>query len=355
MASCCLILWRKLNVTKDHQQWFNGCHHPWLVCNEDLELIEANPAAQLLFGTDCKLKTLDQLLDKPAPAIREIIKLNHKQATQLDGLFCVGDAENKCWVTITITNLGRQQYSVFLTHAEQQQQLEQVILKENIFAAKARCYAGLLHEIGNPIAAVDGMLTEVHRLLTNPTIQQNKYFALLKYQLERIDRIRFKTALLSAHSDQSEHQLYSLNELLTGLTELLAFDKRAKTIKLALSLDSNIPAISLNRDKMTQVYLNLISNAFDACHDTTNGLIEISTKYHDGQLELVVSDNGCGMSKNIQQQVLQPHFSTKQHGEGSGLGLNICHTLITEFSGKIKILSTEHQGTKISLTFKLQE
>lgn len=353
--SYCLHLRRRLSKSSRHSLLFEQCQHPWLICDTKLTLLEVNQYARLIFGDNCHQHSLDQLLDRPLDQIKRLIKDHHQQDKQLPGLYLVGKNEHRHWVTINVVLTQEQHYSIFFTRAEVQQQLEHDIVRENILAARSQCYAGLLHEIGNPMAAIDGMLTELHQQISGLSEQQHNCFELLRSQLERINRIRYKTAILSSPQVNNEQQLYSLNEHLTGLSELLAFDKRAIGTKLLLALDPALPAMTLDQDKLTQIVINLISNSLDACLDNDHGEIEIATWHRSDQLELTVTDNGCGMTSEIRGQALQAHFSTKTRGAGLGLGLSICNTLTTELGGKIAILSSHNSGTQVRLSFRLQE
>ena len=128
----------------------------------------------------------------------------------------------------------------------------------------------------------------------------------------------------------------------------------------------NLPPIQANPHKLEQVFTNLISNAEYALEemgrrvaagevnrDGYQKTLTISTHVEDGHVVAQVRDNGCGIPKTAEPHIFEPFFTTKPVGEGSGLGLSICHSFVTESGGQITFESEENQGTTFTLQFPL--
>ncbi|HEY5956897.1 MAG TPA: ATP-binding protein [Polyangiaceae bacterium] len=121
---------------------------------------------------------------------------------------------------------------------------------------------------------------------------------------------------------------------------------------LETDLDPDLPPVPCLRDELSQVLVNLIVNASHAIHAKTEGgslgkgLIRITTQACRGFAEIRVSDNGCGIPKEIHHRVFEPFFTTKPVGSGTGQGLAIAYSVIVDkHRGRITFSSVEGQGT----------
>lgn len=111
-----------------------------------------------------------------------------------------------------------------------------------------------------------------------------------------------------------------------------------------------IPFIRCFPGKLSQVFVNLLMNAFQAIPD--RGIVEISTRLIDeGRLvEIVIWDNGIGIPDNLQQKIFDPFFTTKSVKEGTGMGLSIVYSIITDHKGDISFESSSEKGTAFRVT-----
>ena len=92
-----------------------------------------------------------------------------------------------------------------------------------------------------------------------------------------------------------------------------------------------------NRDKLNQVWINLLNNGLQAM--SYKGKLEIRTELNKSWIVVSFIDSGIGIPKEIQDKIFDPFFTTKKHGEGIGIGLDICKKIITNIGGKIEFES----------------
>jgi signal transduction histidine kinase len=104
---------------------------------------------------------------------------------------------------------------------------------------------------------------------------------------------------------------------------------------------------------LNQVFLNLIKNAAESV-DGGPGLVRVEASVRDGSLRVSVSDDGAGMSPEVQQQLFEPFFTTKEGGRGTGLGLSICQQIVERHGGTIEVSSTEGSGTTMTVTLPIE-
>jgi C4-dicarboxylate-specific signal transduction histidine kinase len=217
-------------------------------------------------------------------------------------------------------------------------------------AAIGQLAAGILHEVGNPIAAIAGAAAEVRH--ANEIQMEGDYInnniELINQQITRLGKITREIADFASPKPR-ERELLDLNGLLKGTARLLTYDRRFSSIGVALELDRNLPAIVGVADQLTQVFMNLLINAMDACSalEWEKDSIILSSELDSDRVHVCVRDFGTGMSADTLEHVMETFYTTKPVGEGSGLGLSLCDTIVTAHGGEMRIESEEGVGTRV--------
>ena len=134
-------------------------------------------------------------------------------------------------------------------------------------------------------------------------------------------------------------------------------DKRLSGVEIRLDLDQQLPAVTGIGDHLVQVIMNLIINSADAVSDIDDRkpLIQVSTWINGDNIQVTVSDNGCGMSSDDLEHATEAFYTTKAMGKGNGLGLSLCHSIISAHNGTLNIESTQGEGTEIQVFIPLGE
>jgi signal transduction histidine kinase len=222
--------------------------------------------------------------------------------------------------------------------------------------------AGVIREIGNPIAAIDGYaraLLEAHKAGPAPAPQPGDEGSGVKPILEETARLITITREINrlAAAPAAQWQLASVNEIVTQGLALLRYEPRLEDVKVHTQLDPMLPALDCCADRLVQLLLNLVINAADA----TAGLpahtarVEIGTCSAAGGIELRVDDNGCGLSPDVQQRAFEPLYTTKPAGKGTGLGLPLCRAIAQEHGGTISLAALPQGGTRATLWLPLAQ
>lgn len=119
-------------------------------------------------------------------------------------------------------------------------------------------------------------------------------------------------------------------------------------------LHSHFSPISVswcNLSAISQVIVNIVINASQACKNNDNANIIVSVYELDGRIHIDVEDNGCGMSEQTIAKIYDPFFTTKPVGEGTGMGMTMVYAIVHEHQGEIDIQSAEGMGSRISCIF----
>jgi len=151
----------------------------------------------------------------------------------------------------------------------------------------------------------------------------------------------------------------NLNDPIGDVFKVLGHQVKSHQIEVALELDPNLPDILAEHNRLEQVFINLVSNAIDAMDEKTEragdaGIrkeLGIRTFAENGQVVAQVSDTGIGMSEEIQHKILEPFFTTKKVGKGTGLGFSISYGIIKDYDGTIEIDSRVGEGTTFTMRF----
>lgn len=237
----------------------------------------------------------------------------------------------------------------YMASALDEREKELLIARQKYFhhekmAAVGALAAGVAHEIGNPIAAMSGVLQEM--IDEQVSGLAGDRLAILQAQIRRISAINREISGFAA-PHPAERQLLSLNELVRTSAGLMGYDKRMHGVNLQLDLDNQLPAIYGVADQITQVIMNLLINAADALEPVKEHPREIilRSEVSGGKVCLTVLDNGCGMSRDTLNRAFEAFFTTKS--KGTGLGLALCYSIITGHGGTIEIDSAPGKGTRV--------
>lgn len=229
-------------------------------------------------------------------------------------------------------------------------------------AAIGALAAGVAHEIGNPIAAISGIAQEMkERRDAGLGFCAEDHCAqcrpdLIQAQTERLAAITREISEF-ASPQMAEPQLLDLNSHLRSTTSLIRYDKRLRGVDLKLELDPALPAIYGVADQYTQVIMNLLINAMDALEPVKEKQpqIVISTRQDGERVLMVVEDNGPGMEPEVRERAFDAFFTTKPAGKGTGLGLSLCYSIMNNHGGSIDIDSAPGAGTRVRVYFPINE
>jgi len=170
-----------------------------------------------------------------------------------------------------------------------------------------------------------------------------------KYGLERVSDIIAGMKAFS-RADDDNKQWFNINNCIETTLKMVS-NQLKYHCEINTELDQSIPNIEINVGKIIQVLTNLLVNAGQAIVE--NGKIAVKSSMNNGFVEIAITDNGSGISKENLTQLFDPFFTTKPEGEGTGLGLSISFNIIREHGGEILVNSELGVGT--CFTIRLPE
>ncbi|MCC6933363.1 MAG: PAS domain S-box protein [Deltaproteobacteria bacterium] len=276
---------------------------------------------------------------------------------------------------------------------ERTQQLQkfqsQLYLQEKL-ASIGQLATGLAHEINNPvsfvatnfatlaedISCIQVILEKYKKLITQlaasgicpkeiKDIQRFEEDLSIDYIMKDIDKLvdeskngfkRITSIIDSMRNFAHVHHLdtyvsYNINK---GIEETLVIARNVYKYHADIELNlADVPEVSCLPGQLNQVFLNLIINAAQATamvKDIRRGLIKIETRFTQDEVFCEISDNGCGISPDIERRIFELFFTTKEPGQGTGLGLSLCYDIVAnKHQGKLVVESHAGVGTKFTI------
>ena len=231
--------------------------------------------------------------------------------------------------------------------AIEKEQSQKVLIQTEKMAALGTLVAGLAHEINNPLSGAKNCLRRIESQPEDIS-QIKKYVSLMKNALTRIENLVRGLLQFSREKETVLHPV-DINFVVSQAVELLEYQLKRREIKLDQSLTPNLPLIWGDTEQLEQVYINLIINAMDAM--TNGGALSICSYASNGMVSTKIKDNGIGIPASELHKIFDPFYTTKDVGEGTGLGLSVCKNIIEAHNGTIEVESTVEVGTTFILSF----
>jgi len=218
-------------------------------------------------------------------------------------------------------------------------ELQAELRRKQHFEAMGKVISGVAHEIRNPLFGIQAIAQILERESESPQHQ-----ALISALLKETQRMRNLVDELLLYSRPSVLNLseMDLDIFLAELTEFFRTKHHDKVLSV------NVPSLTrfkADKDKLMQVFLNLLENAAGA----GSKKIDITSEQGNDGLRITVKDDGTGIKPDALERIFEPFFTTKK--EGTGLGLPICRKIMEAHGGTIEVNSIMEMGTTFILTF----
>ncbi|GGA96131.1 ATP-binding protein [Mucilaginibacter rubeus] len=157
---------------------------------------------------------------------------------------------------------------------------------------------------------------------------------------KRIEQL-VKAVKTYTHMDRgSAKQRINIHTGIRNALVMLEHKRKQLNVQLVEDYDTGLPEVTALVGELNQVWTNLIDNALDAMEKNHSGTLAIRTERDKEFVRVTVTDNGAGIPEDIQALVFDPFFTTKAMGKGTGIGLEVVKTIITQHSGTVKLQSS---------------
>ncbi len=228
---------------------------------------------------------------------------------------------------------------------DKMQSMQEELLKSEKFATIGRLASSVAHELRNPLASLKNISYYLSKMDTFKDDKAKKMLDMLASDVSRANKIITDLLDYSRAKKLNKIEMW-IDDFLDKAIENVVIPNNIELVKNFEHFQAEI-----DPDKMTQVIINLITNAKDAM--TAGGQISVSTAQNNSKtFEIRIADNGIGMSKDTLNHIFDPLYTTKL--KGIGLGLSIVKEIIESHFGRIVVKSTEGTGTEFIIVIPMR-
>lgn len=272
--------------------------------------------------------------------------INGYQSERCTIHYCLGtasypmDAQNGAeLIRLAEHRLSIEQTRIRHREEEQRRHLEKL-------SAVGLLAAGLAHEIRNPLTSIRGFI----QISAAEAPEVKKWESVILPEIDRINDL-LKQFLHLSESRPVRHTLFNLDRLIDDVLQLL----NPRAILMGHELVARPPAspviVEADTEQLKQVLINLVQNGLESLK--SKGMVSVSWKETGDRVVVRIRDSGSGIPPEHMSRIFDPFFSTK--GDGTGMGLSICHRIISEHGGQIHVTSQPGCGTTFNIHMPLRQ
>ncbi len=227
---------------------------------------------------------------------------------------------------------------------KEKKRLEEELMRSERLVALGRLVTGVAHELRNPLGIIKATVQVMEgEFKTQQGLKE--YTSVVCEQIDRGNTV-IKELLDFGRPSKPIASPTELNSLLESVLTFTYPMLRQNKIELEKRFESNLPMVNIDRDRIKQVFVNLILNAIQAMQG--GGKLIIKSIVNEDSVEVQFIDSGSGIEINDLPRVFDPFYTTRD--DGSGLGLSISYQFIHMHMGKIWVVETSPKGTTMALS-----
>lgn len=244
---------------------------------------------------------------------------------------------------------------VFFRDVSEKRMQEMHLIQAEKMSSIGVLATGIAHEINNPLTSVAGFAEALmRRFRDDPDLKADMRLDVFPHYLEVIVRECYRCKgiidLLLSFGRKSDGfpVKVDVNRVLQEILELLSYQSSFRQVQVVTHLKPDLPRILGDPCGLRQVCMNLLVNAHQSIDGP--GLVEVETsQMEDGLVKVLIRDTGCGMSREVQDRIWEPFFTTKEVGSGVGLGLALTYNIIKSHNGEIRVDSGVGSGSAFTV------
>jgi len=335
----------------------------------DGRFLEVNPAMVKLLGYESaeELMRVDVASLYADPADRQkLVDAAHRHENIPESLELRWVTRDRRPITVRSTTQARygpdgtfEYFEGIVEDVTDRRRQEEMLRRSERMAGLGTTLAGVAHELNNPLTAVIGF---AQIMAKTPRDEEDRIgLETIHREALRASRIVKDLLTFSRRQDGTRVAPIDLNAVIEYILSTRRYALETRGVRCILSLDQSLPPVAGDRSQMEQVLLNLLVNAEHALNDALDapatmpgdgsprGAIGISTEREGDDIVLQISDTGCGIAPEDLTRIWDPFWTTKQEGEGTGLGLSVVHGIVSAHGGTIEVSSDVGGGTTFTI------
>ncbi|MDD5065898.1 MAG: ATP-binding protein [bacterium] len=302
---------------------------------------------------DRVMAALDEHLEKKTPYYQEYRMLRKDGNIEywVDQGTALSDENNKPYRMLgACSNITERKKA-----EEEKEKLKKQLFQSEKMSAIGQLAGGVAHEINNPMGVILGFSQSIAKRIKD---DDPLYMPLKSIEREAIRCKKLIGDLLTfSRVSKTKTEMTDINKTIEETLSLIEAQAKVKDIEIIKKYGFNLPQITVNKNQIQQVIVNICNNAIDAIPKGGNLTIttQITTDKKSAEIsgkEFVVigiSDTGKGMTEEVKKHIFEPFYTTKEVGKGTGLGLSLCYEIIQKHRGTIEVESELGKGANFTI------
>jgi signal transduction histidine kinase len=244
------------------------------------------------------------------------------------------------------------QIALTLRDVTEQRLTQERLSQSERLAALGQLVSGVAHELNNPLTGILGFA----QLLQDKPLDDDarRSVETIQSEAERAGKI-IQDLLSFARRREPVREAVDVNELLSRVLNIRAYDLQSDGVNVELDLAGDLPAVDGDGDQLQQVFFNVLTNAVQAVRQTASPKrIAVETRRDGDNIRVRFSDSGPGIPAEALSRVFEPFFTTKEAGEGTGLGLSISYGIVKEHGGSITVGNAPSGGALVEIVLPVR-
>ncbi|HEY1015478.1 MAG TPA: ATP-binding protein, partial [Herpetosiphonaceae bacterium] len=306
-----------------------------------------NPAAEKLLNIEAQEYLGQPLLSLPGASDADQQEVDPEAFQQFE----VNNRTIRAFASPIVTSGGEWLGSVVVYHDISASELADRLKTEFVATAS--------HELRTPLTSIGGYIDLLLLNTLGPlTDQQRQFLGVVKNNIERLTAILndlLDMSRIEAGQVRLQRREVKLDEMLHDAALLFSQQFGSKQISLAIDVPADLPPVVADQERVRQVLINLISNAYKYTRD--GGSVDVVVRNGGGELSVAVKDTGVGIADKDKEHIFTRFYRTenplKEQAGGTGLGLSIAKSLVELHGGRIWFDSAVNEGTTFTFTLPI--
>ena len=362
--------WQLEDSVKKYYAIFNNIPNPVFVLETaTLAIMDCNESATALYDYAKNEMLGRSFLDLFVPDERERYDASIRTSSILTKVRQVHKSGKILFVTVRVSPSQYHGFKVLLVTTSditKRLEAEQQLVQASKMTTLGEMATGVAHELNQPLTVIKTASNFfMKKIRKGEKIDDEVLFTMsseVDRHVDRATKIMNHMREFGRKSDMNLEKL-QINEVLGRAFEFFGQQLKLRGIKVAWTLEENLPKVMGDAGRLEQVFINLLMNARDAIDekwsdapgDSNDKQIIVKTRTEESNVILEVSDNGKGIPPALLDKIFEPFFTTKQVGKGTGLGLSISYGIIQDCGGTIRAVSKAGEGATFIVTFPIPD
>lgn len=350
-------------IARAKKEWevaFDALSDPLMIIDRGFRIVRGNLALALHFGRDVKTLTgqvchelraaSEQTLPREADGTCHGCPVARSRQTGVSLPFEFETGAGRVYSISAYPIVGDERGATVCRYHDltEQHSVSRQLAQADKLSAMGLMAGGVAHEINNPLGAILAFAQLLRREKMEPAEAQ-EYLQEVEDSAVRCKQIVERLLRFARQAKRDEKRVFSFNDVVTETAFLVEKSYLSGRIRFERELATDLWPVEGNSNEISQVILNLITNARDAMSQGGRLLVTTKNRPDEEAVEIAVRDTGHGIPPDVLARIFDPFFTTKPEGKGTGLGLAVSYGIVRDHHGQITVHSKLGEGTEFQV------